>query len=641
MSKINILPENISNKIAAGEVIERPASVVKELVENALDSGATRITVNIEQAGSKLIAVTDNGSGMDPDDAIMCFEQHATSKISRDEDINNIISFGFRGEAIPSIASISRFTLRTRTNESLEGTEVYVQGGRMIKEQPMGCAPGTEILVRDLFFNTPARKKFLRSASTEEKHIQDAVVMLSLPYPQISFELFMDGRRVFASPGHDSLVPRLKTYFGKEFAENLIPISFSNADTEVSGLVARHGFSRTSRREQRVFVNGRPVDALAAYNGIRDGYGSLVEKGRFPPVVIFLRMDPQMVDVNVHPAKREVRFRKSRNITGAIAEGIRIALRSSTAPSVSVDSSLSLKNILDGASIDYVPRDENLAFNFSDDEDVQPQEKPQPRPVPSFRGFPSPSVFAKSGQDTEKMTAYPEKVVVDDKGNDGEITESSVISPEIKQKEIPKNNELPPEYIDFDDLGSLQVLGFLDRTYILCVAANGLVIIDQHAAHERVMYERLLKSAESENAMSQQLLLPVTVELSRAEAAFANSNSKQFSSLGFDIEPVGDTTMLVNAIPASIHQNNAGNVIKDMLSELVENEKNNSGLDLAKIAKASCIAAVKAHDQLTFEEARSLLKQMAQCELPFSCPHGRPTIINITYSELEKRFGRR
>eukprot|EP00831_Metopus_contortus_P076698 TRINITY_DN7092_c0_g1_i2.p1 TRINITY_DN7092_c0_g1~~TRINITY_DN7092_c0_g1_i2.p1 ORF type:complete len:635 (+),score=137.79 TRINITY_DN7092_c0_g1_i2:240-2144(+) len=634
MSRINVLPESISNKIAAGEVIERPASVVKELVENSIDSGATRISVNIEQGGVKLISVTDNGSGMDKDDAIMCFEPHATSKIAKDEDIFNILSFGFRGEAIPSIASISRFTLRTRTHDALEGTEVYVQGGRMIKEQPMGCAPGTEIIIRDLFFNTPARKKFLRAQSTEEKHIQESLMMLSLPYPQITFELFMDGRRVFSSAAHDTLTPRLKTYFGSELADNLMPVSFSDSETRIDGFIARHGFSRNSRREQRVFVNGRPVEALAVYNGIREGYGSLVDKGRFPPVVLFLRVDPQMVDVNVHPAKREVRLRKSRNITNAVCEAIRMVLRNSSAPTVSVDSSLSLKNILDGVRIDYAPREENLTFEFHEGHDERRENQPV-RPVPSFRGFPASSVFARQPQnEAETMEATPEDT---GENTPSVYAESPDQTPSAAVPPSPDNVNM----IEFTGFGDLQILGFLDRTYILCVAANGMVIIDQHAAHERVMYEKLLKAAEDKSVLSQQLLLPVTVELSRSEAAFVEKRRELFESLGFDVEALGDTTVMVNAIPASMHQNNAGTVIKDMLSDLVEDGRVNKDLDLAAVARASCIAAVKAHDRLTFEEARSLLRQMARCELPYSCPHGRPTVINVSYKELEKRFGRR
>lgn len=609
MSVISVLPESMSNKIAAGEVIERPASVVKELVENAIDAGADKICVNIEQAGMKLISVTDSGSGMDPDDALMCLEQHATSKIARDEDIFAIRTLGFRGEAIPSMASISRFTLRTRQAHALEGTEVFVQGGRVIRQQPSGCAPGTEVEVRDLFFNTPARKKFMRAPGTEEKHIQETLMMLSLPYPRIAFELTMDGRKIFSSPAHDELLPRLQTYFGKEMASHMLPVSFSDESLSVNGYVARHGFTRNSRREQRVFVNGRPVDALPVFNGIRDGYGSLVEKGRFPPVVLFIAMDAGAVDVNVHPAKREVRFRNSRKVTSVVAETVAMALRGTGAPTVSLDPSLSLKNILDGSRIDYAPRDENLVFEFK-------------------RGnayIPEPDQAQE-----EEWTPQPESVTVPEAPPGRPASAATTVGASVRPEHLPPN-----------ELGALQVLGFLDNTYIVCSTVNGMLVVDQHAAHERVIYERLLKSSREGMAASQRLLLPLTLELSRAEAAFAGKHSAALAELGFDIEFIGEHSVMISAIPAALHQNNAATVVKDIISNLSEGDHGRTGTDFNAMARAACIAAVKAHDHLSFEEARGLLRQMAQCELPFSCPHGRPTVINISFLELEKRFGRR
>ncbi|MDD2524637.1 MAG: DNA mismatch repair endonuclease MutL, partial [Endomicrobiaceae bacterium] len=327
MGKIRVLPEHVCNRIAAGEVIERPASVVKELVENALDAGALTVRVNIEKSGTKLIAVSDDGSGMDPDDALQCLEPHATSKIFTEKDILEISTFGFRGEAVPSIASIARFTIRTRQKESLEGTEVTSIGGKVVSAAPAGCAPGTEMIVKDLFFNTPARKKFLRSGPTEDSHIQESLMMLSLSNPHVSFELVMDGRKAFSSPASDTLLPRIRSFFGQEMEKGLMPLKYSASDIKVSGYIARHGFTRTSRREQRIFINGRPVEALPVYQGIRDGYGSLVEKGRFPPVLLFLRVDPLMIDVNVHPAKRDIRFKNPQLVSSVVSEAVRSTLR--------------------------------------------------------------------------------------------------------------------------------------------------------------------------------------------------------------------------------------------------------------------------------------------------------------------------
>jgi len=602
MSKIRVLSENISNRIAAGEVIERPASVVKELVENSIDSGAASIVVEIEKAGRKLIAVTDNGSGMDQDDALMCLEPHATSKIKCAEDIDNIITLGFRGEAVPSIASVSRFSLTTRLHDSMEGFAVSVRGGKILEAEPAGCAPGTRIEVRDIFFNVPARKKFLRAEATEERHIQEILYMLSLPYPGISFELIMDGRKIFSSPSHDDLMPRIKTFFGKNYADHMLAVDYSDEDVSVRGFVARHGLTRSSRREQRTFFNGRPVEAPAAYRGIRDGFGGLLEKGRFPPCILFIRLDPQSMDINVHPAKREIRLKQEYKVSKVITEAIRIALRQSPAPSVTLDSRIPLKSLLQGAQIDYSPPQVEQADLYFENE------PPEETPAGQGRDF-----DALPNDITTPQTTEPESLAVPADSKDS--------------FSLPGN-------------GNVQIIGFIDETYILGVGADGLIIIDQHAAHERVMFERLLNAAR-QGVPSQQLLLPITLELSRAEAAYVSKNSEIFLKLGFEVESLSSNTVMLNSVPASLKQENAGGILTDMLSDLLEEGRTSNKLDVEALAMASCKAAVKAHDQLTLHEARSLFQQMAQCELPFSCPHGRPTIVHITKKELEKRFGRK
>ena len=610
MSRIKVLSENISNRIAAGEVIERPASVVKELVENSIDSGASAIVVEIEKAGRKLIAVTDNGSGMDKDDALMCLEPHATSKIKCADDIDNIITLGFRGEAIPSIASVSHFSLTTRLHDSLEGFGVNVRGGKVLAAEPAGCAPGTRIEARELFFNVPARKKFLHADATEERHIQEILYMLSLPYPGISFELIMDGRKIFSSPAHDNLMPRIKTFFGKSYAEHMLPVNYSDAGISVNGFVARHGLTRSSRREQRTFFNGRPVEAPPAYRGIRDGFGGLLEKGRFAPCILFIRLSPHDIDINVHPAKREVRLKNEYKVSGVITEAVRAALRQSPAPSVTLDARIPLKSLLNGAQINYeIPTAEQADLQFDTDIPVS---------SPVYADIPA--------EPEEDFAPEPAKT-------------------NIQEPPFPSPEPVPSISVDNTALnlpgsGNVQILGFIDETYILGISTDGLLIIDQHAAHERVMFERLLNAARR-GVASQQLLLPIALELSRAEATFVSKYSESFLKLGFEVEPLSSNTVMLNAIPGSLSQENAGGLLRDMLSELLEEGKASSKLDMEALAMASCKAAVKAHDRLTLEEARSLFRQMAECELPFSCPHGRPTIINISVRELERRFGRK
>ena len=619
MSKIRVLPESISNRIAAGEVIERPASVVKELVENAIDAGAEKICVEIEKAGVRLIRVTDDGSGMDADDALLCLEPHATSKISQERDIERIVTLGFRGEALPSIASVSRFSLKTRQRSALEGNEVIVQGGKFVKSAPVGCAPGTEMTVKDLFFNTPARKKFLKTEATEEKHIEEMLYMLALPYPKITFELFIDGKCIFSSPAHDTLLPRLKTFFGKAFVDGILPVGYSSEDVKITGFIAMHGLNRNTRREQRTFVNGRGVESVTLYQGIREGYGSLVEKGRFPPVVLFISLDPGLVDVNVHPAKREVRFRNERKLAFDLAEAVRTALRLTPAPSITVDPSVSLKSMLDGADVSYEIRQaEHPTLDFKEDgftENIQ------------HKGFPSvrtPRMNPAGGQQPER--------------NDGEMTEVTVNAGLFEEQKIPVRD--PTSGPELPGSGPLKIIGILDNTYILASGSTGLIIIDQHAAHERVMYEKLLKGA-SPDSPAQKLLLPINLELSRAEAAFINKNAEALRLLGFEIDPLSSNTVMVSAIPASIRQENIGGLLHDIVSDLTENGASSPKANLEALARSACVAAVKSHDRLTSGEALSLLHQMARCELPFSCPHGRPTIINISIRELEKRFGRK
>lgn len=624
MSKIRVLPENISNRIAAGEVIERPASVVKELVENAIDAGAGKICVEVEKAGIRLIRVTDDGSGMDADDALLCLEPHATSKISQERDIERIATLGFRGEALPSIASVSRFSLKTRQRKELEGNEVIVQGGKFIKAAPVGCAPGTEMTVKDLFFNTPARKKFLKTEATEEKHIEEMLYMLALPYPQITFELFIDGKCIFSSPAHDLVLPRLKTFFGKTLIDGMLPVNYSSEELKLTGFIAMHGIHRNTRREQRAFVNGRGVESNVIYQGIRDGYGGMIEKGRFPPAVLFISIDPGLVDVNVHPAKREVRFRNERTLIFDIAEAIRTALRQTPAPSITVDPSVSLKSMLDGADVSYeIKQAEHPSLNFPEERstgEAAPKTFPSMRPVRINSG-----VEFRQESNGRQMTKSPDS---------SELFAGQETSPQ------PSSVEQDTAALELPGSGPLRIVGILDDTYILASGSTGLIIIDQHAAHERVMFEKLLKGA-STDGQTQKLLLPINLELSRAEAAFLHKNAAIIRTLGFEIDPLSSNTVMVSGIPSAIRQENIGGMIHDIISELTENGASSPKTELESVARAACAAAVKSHDRLTSGEALSLLHQMARCELPFSCPHGRPTIINISIRELEKRFGRK
>ncbi len=632
MSEIKILSEQVANRIAAGEVIERPASIVKELVENSIDAGATKISVSIENAGGKLISVTDNGKGMDADDALLCLEQHGTSKILSESDILNISSFGFRGEAIPSIASISRFTIRTKQQNN-DGTEVVVIGGKLVANNPVGCAPGTEIIVRDIFFNTPARKKFLKTPATEERHIQETLYALALPYPEVSLEFFIDNRKVFFSPAHSDLIPRLQTFFGSEMASSMIPISYSNNDISVKGYIAKHGYTRPSRREQRTYVNGRPIESSVIYRGIKDGYMGLLERGRFAPVVLFVTMPSELVDINVHPAKREVRFKNELNISSTIKEGVSAAIKTVSAPTITVDANVSFKNMLDTSNVYYKPKpiDRTQSLNFApssmDIDEIASTATSTSTAVPSNFAKTIPNTPSASSANEEQIhnSLYPNKVT----------TENSYDNPEqtIFQEEVSANETSLP------GSGALEILGVLDETYIVAKGDSGLIIIDQHAAHERVLFERILAKTNND-VSSQSLLIPITLELTPIETRFVDKTRETFSDIGFDIEAFGENTVIITAIPTNIKQNNIKELITEILDNLLTKGESKNKIDKNIIARAACRAAVKAHDKMNDAEIKELLQDMTLCELPFACPHGRPTVINVGMKELEKRFSR-
>ena len=642
MSRINLLPEQIYNKIAAGEVVERPASVLKELLENSLDAHADKISVRIQKAGSDMIAVVDNGDGMDADDALLCFEAHATSKIKAESDLFAITTMGFRGEALPSIASVSRITLRTRQKDSPEGSEVVIQGGKMVSSRPAGCAPGTEIIVRDLFFNTPARKKFLRSAGTEEHHIAEMMTSLALAHPEISFELRIDGRNFMNSPGSADLIPRIRHLFGRDYADALLPLSGGLNGIEVSGYIARRSFTKTTRSEQRLFVNSRPVESQAIYRAVRDGCGPVLDKGRYQPCILFIRMDPAMVDVNVHPAKREVRFSREFEVAAAVRNAVAQALRESG------ESDLSPGTV-------YVPDpvrnpvSEPVPFELRPDSPEPELISPKPF---SIVNDPTPEKPAENHPEPHVEDAYDMELILKSAFLDytplsqqtvlKRASELPGLEPEkTAEKETPAsddNPESPTPPAQGNSLG-LRIIGILNQTYIIAEKADGLILIDQHAAHERVLFEKILKGVDG--TLSQRLLIPVTLELTRAEMVFVRKNGEALEKIGFEAEPFGANTIKLNAIPAVLSQDSSGQMFKDMLANLAENGNPGERANYEQIAMCACKAAVKANDQLSMAEAVSLLRQLSYCDLPFACPHGRPTILNISMKEIERRFGRR
>lgn len=660
MSKIKVMSEQLSNRIAAGEVIERPASVVKELVENAIDAGARRVRIEIERAGSRLIAVSDDGCGMDGDDAMLSLEPHGTSKLLSEDDIDNIVTLGFRGEALPSIASISRLTLTTRTAGQLEGTQIVVEGGKLIDAGPCGGAVGTTIRVRDLFFNTPARKKFLKADATEAHHIEEAVLALAIPRPEVAFELVMDGRSVFHSPAAENAAPRLREFFGRVYADSLWPVSHRENGMEITGYIASPGFTRNSRREQRTFVNGRAVESLAIYRGIRDGYATLAESGRFPPAILFLVMSPLDVDVNVHPAKREVRFKHEYAVSRAIAAAVGNALKRTReagppagAEGLPLSGQIPLRMVLDSAAVQYEPRRSEQpvmpeiippAPGQPSAEEYETTPPPQAATPPAGLSPADSAVSSESRPEPAENDLYvspaPDYPPVPNEnagfltdtapGTEPEAAAALAVRSKFDYPDIPFNGEWPTG-----------IIGVLDDTYLLASGKTGLILIDQHAAHERIMFERLLDAARH-GAASQALLLPQTLELPQTMASLLLRNRKIFEAVGFDVEPLGSNTVMLNAVPAALPSSRELTVmIPDMLQELLDNLEHKLPVELEYVARAACRAAVKAHDALPRQAAEELLRQLGECRQGTLCPHGRPTMITLTLREIEKRFARR
>ncbi len=652
MSKIRQLSDEVCNKIAAGEVVERPASIVKELVENSLDAGARKITVTIEDGGRRSISVADDGEGMDADDALLCLDPHSTSKISSEADIFDIASFGFRGEAIPSIAAVTRLTIRTRRRETPEGVEVFIAGGKAVSEKPAGCPPGTEVCARDLFFNVPARKNFLRTVATEERHIVEILSNIALAHHDVAFILKADGRILLSTPSAPSILPRISEFFGREYAGALLPFSRTERGITVNGFIARRGFTRNSRAEQRIFVNARPVESAPVYRAIKEACGPMLERGRFQPALIYLSMPPGSVDVNVHPTKREVRFRNEFDVIAAVRTAVSAALRTNDAV---------IPVTAEGVN-DPAETASRLFPDFSPD--MQAQDGPFERPEinkSSVEDAPVPASGIVTSVDSLLESARVGYRVLGPMlhapfGNAQPPQNTSCASePQSEDAELPippeqlrdpSENELRPDFrlvaedapaTDFGGTG-LRLLGVLENSYIVAAIPGGLVLIDQHAAHERVLFERILNGIDG--TLSQKLLMPITIELSPADMAYVARNLHEFENIGFEIEPFGRNTVKLNSIPAAIKQENVGGFFHDMLARIGEI---GAGQRLATdtLARAACKAAVKAHDRLSLQEAAALIEQMSHCALPYSCPHGRPTMLNISISEIERRFGRK
>lgn len=622
MSKIRILPDALASQVAAGEVVERPAAVVRELVENSLDAGATHVEVHVQRGGAALIRIVDDGSGMDREDALLSLERHATSKIRTKEDLAAISTFGFRGEALPSIASVSRFRLATRMAEALAGTEIEVNGGRMNTVRDYGGAPGTVIEVRSLFFNVPARRKFLRTESTEYAHLEQQFRLHAIANPQTAFTLTRDGDVVFHLPPTSDMLERIRGLVGEELAGRLIQVPREERrGITVHGYIGGPGLSRSSRQLQITFLNGRPIESPSIHYGLREGYHTALMKGQHPVTFLFIELDPHAFDINVHPAKKEARFHDGNAVREVVARAVSAAL--------SLSRRLPQGHPASHAEVER-PACEVAAPSAVPITHVA-AETQEPRAL-------LPDV-------TQPLLPIPksEQHVLRSDWLRGAVPPALPLRQEIIPPEAVAPASSANASTSRDAVHDFRIIGVLNNLYVLMEGRDGLVLMDQHAAHERVMFEKMRASMEREGVPSQRLLMPLTLQLSPRDADLVTRNLDALSKLGIDAQPFGPHTFKIDALPTFLKTDDPLAWLDHVVEELSALSSKSSSLRLGEdmIATTVCRHAVKANDVLSMPELQALLRDMFECEMPYCCPHGRPTLIQISYAELERKFGRR
>ena len=616
MSIIRILPETLSNKIAAGEVVERPASVVKELLENSLDAESTQVLVAVDKGGRSLIRVSDNGKGMSPDDALLCIERYATSKIYKHEDLFDIRTLGFRGEALPSIASVAKFSLVTRHREVDTGTQILIDGGKILKVVETGAPVGTEVTVRQLFYNTPARRKFLKGIQTEMGHIVDVVTSMALGKPRVHFKLVHNQKILKNWVAVSDPVDRVIQVLGSDLKSGLIHVQHNDAYLQLDGWISIPAITRKTSRGMHLYINGRSCRDRVIQHAIFDGYAGRLVKGQFPLAVVFTRVPFDQVDVNVHPSKNEVRFSQQKRVHDTVRSAVSEALRQA---------------------------------------DTQRWNRPFPQEAMHFIAE-KPAKFQSadtSGISLLKGRQHAESVTrqsAPDSGLDSHANQRKA----LKEDTYEKVSALKRDDASWQDrtqaqgkiwertrFRDLKVIGQYQDIYIICESGQDLVLIDQHAAHERILYEKLRGYAETQ-IESQGLLLAETIEFNYREATSLAKMLPQLTDLGFEIEPFGGQTFVIKSIPAML----ASQDIKALLTEIVDKKLENESDDMAEnllddcIKLMACHGAIRANQRLNDRHINAMLSQLDACENPSNCPHGRPTWIKLSKSFFEKAFKR-
>ncbi len=595
--QIRVLSDDLANQIAAGEVVERPASVVKELVENSIDAGATLIRLDIEGGGKKKIRIMDNGTGMVPEECSLAFSRHATSKISRFEDIESIQSLGFRGEALPSIASVAKVRCTSARSESEGGRLIVVEGGEILEEKDAACPQGTTIEVAQLFYVTPARSKFLKGDSTEFSHITQVVTQQALAYPHIQFHLTHNGREVINTLPTDQLHYRIAELFGPDLGKSLLEVEAHSGDYQLKGFVSSPVYTRSNRNAQYCFINGRFVRDKVILHATQQGYSHLLPKGQHPAMFLYLTMDPKLLDVNVHPSKAEVRFAFQQDVHQFVAHGVRAALE---------------KN----QQVDLTARDET---------DIPLDESRQP----SRANYQPPQWIDKSHPPVR-----------------GDLSQAlrSILKPEADSvsQQVTWFDKAPTPVADLI-YSEFEPLGQLDRSFIIMQGKAGILVIDQHVAHERILYERFRGAAKNRKVEIQKLLFPLPIELSPEETEVLTPHLTRLLDLGLELEPFGKNEFLLRSVPAILKNGDHEKLLRETLEALpreahddVLNEKYEDVLIMM-----SCRNAIKVNHTLNLDQIRKLISDLEQTSMPYTCPHGRPISLLFDMDTILKKFLRK
>lgn len=635
MSDIRLLDNNLINKIAAGEVVERPSSVVKELMENSIDAGATSITVEVKEGGIGLIKITDNGKGIPKEELKTAFLRHATSKLRTLEDLEDILTLGFRGEALSSIASVAQVEMITKTKDSDIGNRIVINGGVVEREEEAAANDGTVFIMKNLFYNTPARRKFLKKAATEGGYVSEVVNRIALGHPEIAIKYINNGNTLMQTNGNGDIKSAVLYIYGRQMASQMLNVSYSKEGFIVEGLAAKPELSRGNRNYENFFINGRYIRSGVVQNAIEDAYKGKLMVGKFPVFALNLKVPANTVDVNVHPTKLEVRFSDENLIYDIMYNAVTKALKNAELiPSVTWDKPKKIKSDNVQSTIedikpeigikpekDFKYDDKAISTGFKVSENI-PKEKDESK---------NPVLSAMSKLYTEESinTVYEAETNAEVKAEAMEI-KNPIISKEVKNEEIRK-----PFFNNY------RIIGQIFATYWIVEQNNCMYLIDQHAAHERALYEDFIEKFKSSQISSQQLLQPIAVNLSDSEKVVVEENMELLESFGFEIEEFGARTYAIRAVPYVFNSPSNVSFFMDIIDALADkNLKSIYDTKEDAIAMMSCKAAVKGNDRLSYSEAQELIQKLLKLENPFTCPHGRPTIIEMTRYELEKKFKR-